>query len=643
MTRHFGTGIPPQERRPVAWYAPRVLWQAGEELVQSKNFLRHLDRRESFVPRLQPIDLSAHVAEAAAPFWFDFLSDTGDGGSATFAVAQAALRHTLAVDDPDEGRLLLPEAELLLLGGDLAYPGASPQEYQFRFIEMFALARDPASRFSFAAPPHKVVAAIPQNHDWFDSASTFCRYFVNHDRGLLAGARTPQQQTYFAARLPHGWWVLGFDWALSGDLDRGQFEAFFGLLGEGSIGAGSDVLLVYPEPYWTRPLGDGAPDGYPLRYQRLESLIEASGARIRLRLAGDLHHYRRETLDPDPATGLDTHLVTCGSGGAFLHPTHSRDVRAAKVLDRTPEDDAFDPELNHRIRAGRLEDMVDGHLPPLHPGVAGAEEQPRYRAEACYPAPSHTRRLAWRNLWAMFSVRFSRAPWRLTPAQVCAELWDSNFGFALCLGALYGVNAYVNSFVFTRSFAADDFAPMAMLGFAEGAELWLRAMVFSPFATLINGVMIAGCLRIAWEGPAHWSGRLTGGFLHAMAHGFCVFALYWLATHALAPWLNAVAAGASLRGGLAAWLLTALGGVLTGGALFGAYLALMSGLFGQLPNNAFGSLALGSHKGFLRMRLSDDGLEVFMLGLDEVPPEARAEPQGWRAVDRFKLRKPPAA
>jgi hypothetical protein len=85
--------------------------------------------------------------------------------------------------------------------------------------------------------------------------------------------------------------------------------------------------------------------------------------------------------------------------------------------------------------------------------------------------------------------------------------------------------------------------------------------------------------------------------------------------------------------------------VAVGGALFGLYLALMSGLFGQLPNNAFGSLAIEGWKGFLRMRLDARGLEVLMLGTERVAPAAE-----WRVIDRFRVGKgidkpavPPAA
>ena len=84
----------------------------------------------------------------------------------------------------------------------------------------------------------------------------------------------------------------------------------------------------------------------------------------------------------------------------------------------------------------------------------------------------------------------------------------------------------------------------------------------------------------------------------------------------------------------ALWMPIVVAGVAVGGALFGFYLALMSGVFGQLPNNAFGSLAIEDYKGFLRMRLTSGGLEVLMLGTDQVAPTP-----AWRVVDRFVIGK----
>lgn len=626
MPRRFGTEVPPHERPAVAWYAPPVLLQAGEELVQSQNFQRNLDRRESFSPVLEPIDLAPHVDALG----IDFVSDTGDGGTATFAVAQAALAARLLASDETGAPIVLPEGEVLVFGGDLAYPGASPAVYQYRFYEPWAMALDPASTWRKAGAAAKVVAAIPQNHDWFDSASTFCRYFVAQDKGDFLGARTPQRQTYFALRLPHHFWLLAFDWSLTGDLDRQQFEAFRALLEDtrdGGIVPGDDVLLLYPEPYWTRPLGDGAPEGYPKRYQRLEAAIEARGARIRLRLAGDLHHYHRETLARDPATALDSHLVTCGCGGAFLHPTHTVDVTGAKRVDREPEAGAIDAELRHRVRVGR----------DVRRNAAATPST--YETQCRWPGTALSRSLAWRNLWALFTVRFSRPPWRQSLADTARDVWHSNLAFALAIGLLYGINAYVNSFVFSWSFERDGFAPMQQLAFGRGAIDWLRAMVFSPVATGVNLLMLAACLRIAWEGSAHGAWRIAGGLVHGLVHGFAIFALYWSAAHALAPWLATLGPGASLAGGLALWALVAAGGVAVGGLLFGAYLAVMAGLLCQLPNNAFGSLALEGWKGFLRMRLTPAGLEVLMVGCEDPTTASRT----WRVIDRFHVARSPAA
>ena len=82
--------------------------------------------------------------------------------------------------------LTLPEGELLLLGGDLAYPGASHEDYQYRFLELFQMARDPASRFGPTTDPRKFVCAIPQNHAWFDSAATFSRYCARQSQHTQA-------------------------------------------------------------------------------------------------------------------------------------------------------------------------------------------------------------------------------------------------------------------------------------------------------------------------------------------------------------------------------------------------------------------------------------------------------------------------
>ena len=66
--------------------------------------------------------------------------------------------------------------------------------------------------------------AIPGNHDWIDGLETFQRY-IQH-RGWLGGWLLPQEKSYFALRLPHGWWLFGLDLALVDDIDMCQCQYF---------------------------------------------------------------------------------------------------------------------------------------------------------------------------------------------------------------------------------------------------------------------------------------------------------------------------------------------------------------------------------------------------------------------------------
>jgi hypothetical protein len=79
------------------------------------------------------------------------------------------------------------------------------------------------------------------------------------------------------------------------------------------------------------------------------------GGKLRLVISGDLHHYQRLSSDDDKR-----HYITCGTGGAFLHPTH--------VFNLKPRDDGFS-------------------------------------LRASYPKADHSRRLTWLNLLVLFKNR----------------------------------------------------------------------------------------------------------------------------------------------------------------------------------------------------------------------------------------------
>ncbi|VAI36061.1 unnamed protein product [Triticum turgidum subsp. durum] len=172
--------------------------------------------------------------------WFDFIADTGDGGNSTYAIARLLAQPSLVVKS-DDSRLILPRGELLLIGGDLAYPNPCSFTYERRFFCPFEYALQPPAWYT---PDHIALEKpelplgvselrqysgpqcfmIPGNHDWFDGLNTFMRYVCH--KSWLGGWFLPQKRSYFALKLPNGWWVFGLDQALHGDIDVYQFKFF---------------------------------------------------------------------------------------------------------------------------------------------------------------------------------------------------------------------------------------------------------------------------------------------------------------------------------------------------------------------------------------------------------------------------------
>jgi hypothetical protein len=607
----FGATQAPHQRWPVAWYNPSVLLQAARELISSADVIRNADPRELWTGTFEAVDHAGQCDEDGA-FWFDFLSDTGDSGNATYAVARAVQSDSLA----DTGGASCPRGKVLFLGGDLSYPGASAYEYQYRFLEMFEGARtttgrDPAGRSAYA---------IAQNHDWFDSLSTFKRYFVDRDNGEVFGLGTPQKRSYFATRLPHGWWVLGFDFALTGDLDRAQYEAFRRLAGDEIKGAanpahpmqpGDQLILIYPEPYWTRPLGDGAPQGYPRRYQRLERFLEAQGLHLRIRIAGDVHHYSREASGAPDRAHADL-LITCGSGGAFLHPTHAVSLRQPKVRDVLDDAAAISPELGQATRVGTS---------PAH-----APQGDAFTVQHQYPDAAVSRNLGRAIWWSLFKFGWNSLDPRKGP--VLRGIAQGNLMFPLVLGL-----AYASAFWFACS---------------------------GGIGVLVAAAVAGMCFGLSKDEPgllARWGSAL----IHTLLQWTAMWGLsQWWAGH---DWMAPVASLCVAPGPshLLATLGAALTGTLAGGLIAGVYFGVMSRL-GLLWNNAFSPLACEDFKGFLRFRIDARGdLTGYFFGCDRVPKHwvpNQAAPAGgagatrpvwveapgtptaaWRVVDRFTLRR----
>ncbi|ACE85976.1 ABC transporter permease [Cellvibrio japonicus] len=580
----FGKNQPPHRRWPVAWYNPWVLLRSLREMLATDDQIRNLDRREMYSSTLELIQVAE--TERDDDFWWDFVSDTGDGGNAAYAVARQMqipllnkkVREGLVGDIPDT----LPMGELLVLGGDLAYPGASVEEYQYRLAEMWTASGQQERPAQEAAAQLRPSLAIPQNHDWFDNISSFNLYFVDRrekepEQGFsIKSAETQvevtplstrklQKQSYFAARLPNNWVILGLDFALVGDIDRKQHIAFRNLFNgspgcEPQITPEDNIILLYPEPYWTRDLGDHAREGYPKRYQRLEAFIRDKNGKIRLRIAGDIHHYARE-FSSAGQSGADDMLITAGGGGAFLHPTHTNNTKADKVRCHREEPFAMSDDLKSRIRLG-----VDSK--------GDAEVAKVYDRHELYPTAAQSKSLLWRSVFSFFKpaeslcsqLRDKREDfWKYLRLSIC----QGNILFAVLLGVIFA--------------------------FAVVTSSWIPGILLLAIYAGISG---EGGMGFKILGA--FVGALVLGIAEAIASGLCI-----------SSW--------NMCGLIFAWVGAALLGIVIGGLITGIYFWICSAR-GYLPNNAFSHLGHEGYKSFLRFRIDREGnLHGYLWGTNHVP------------------------
>ncbi|KAF5792369.1 putative calcineurin-like phosphoesterase domain, ApaH type, metallo-dependent phosphatase [Helianthus annuus] len=264
-------------------------------------------------------------------FWFDFVADTGDGGNSSYSVARLLAQPSLDGRTKDSS-IKLPRGDLLLIGGDLAYPYPSPDTYEKRFFYPFEEALRPPSWYkeehiAINKPELPVGVSdlkqydgpqcfvIPGNHDWFDGLQTFMRYICH--KSWLGGWLMPQKKSYFALQLPKGWWVFGLDLALHSDIDSYQFKFFSELISD-KVKENDSVIVMTHAPNWILDYYWNEPSGKNVSHLIRDHLV----GRCKLRIAGDLHHYMRHSYVQSENPAVVQHLLVNGCGGAFLHPTH---------------------------------------------------------------------------------------------------------------------------------------------------------------------------------------------------------------------------------------------------------------------------------------------------------------------------------
>jgi hypothetical protein len=754
----------PSEVKPVQWYDPSQLMDTAQRETESETFQINADRRLTYTEwnnkQLEKVVTYKQFTNKDFPpkndnkdegFWLDFVADTGDGGNATYSIAEKIFSSTLtnigttawpnlAQKDKDLITNGLPRADLLVLGGDLVYPVANEEAYKTRFYDILNDALpiiqserdiydnafwDEDSETERLRKKERGVIAFPQNHDWYDNLSSFTCLFANEKRETFLDMECPQTQSYHAVQLPYGWWLFGLDFGLSGDIDVYQFEYFKSIIqndkssskntqaGESTnnseteeskketenadnksiIDENSKIIIVYPEPVWrTTAMGARKGKDWLYRYEHLEQLIEEKTKHaIDIRLAGDQHHYRRYTAyndlnlqhsivsssNPSDETNQpQTHLITCGSGGAFLHPTHGPETFESINHYNDAEQNYYSFENIYGLKYKKYND---------YPSKQDSENEHKFW--------SFLPKNKWFGL--ITAISYFLLVWT-NFSSLIGNVKQMTFNIANPFEAVCYASTPTSSIHWNHDFGWFDNLSCAW-------QLWSWSIVLSPLSGLIGLFIIFGFMFFAKKFNPHSEplARLLG-FLHGCTHMFAAFLIYYIVLSILDkdPIQSPINFGSFIVSGLlVAFLGYFVGSFIMGGYLFVSlnlyrvyisntwkislvatlvisvlifymwindpwdalvslgilFLPIVLILINQLlemkkdgfnliklsdylteafnlfssflkpeklflhSSEAFSSLRIQKYKGFLRIKISKDKLQAFFIGIDEIP------------------------
>ncbi|KAG8081271.1 hypothetical protein GUJ93_ZPchr0007g5429 [Zizania palustris] len=524
--------------------------------------------------------------------WFDFVADTGDGGNSSYTVARLLAQPSIQTVIGGSMHTL-PRGNLLLIGGDLAYPNPSSFTYDRRFFTPFEYALQPPPWYR---PEHIALDKpevpcgvsdmkeydgpqcfiIPGNHDWFDGLHTFMRYICH--KSWLGGWFLPQKKSYFALQLPKGWWIFGLDLALHGDIDVYQFK-FFAELCRNKIGENDSVIVVTHEPnwlldwYWKETTG-----------KNVSHLIqEYLSGRCKLRMAGDLHHFMRHSANRSDNPTFVQHLLVNGCGGAFLHPTHV--FKNFEKFSRTT-----------------------------------------YECKAAYPSYNDSSGIALGNIlkfrkknWQFdtiggfiyFILVFSMFPQCNLAHILNEETWPGplllmlllELGIEICIrNHLLANSGYHTLYDWYRSMESEHFPDPT--GLRARLEQWTLGLYPACIKYLMSAfdvpeVMAVTRINICKNGMMSLSRSVL------MMYYTSVFIYFWIFSTPVVS------------------------------LIFGSYLYICINWFHIHFDEAFSSLRIANYKSFTRFHIKKDGdLEIFTLAVDKVPKDWKLDPKWETEVRR---------
>ncbi len=287
----------------VRWLDPHQLVGTAVRVLLAGIFSAYADNRE--LQALEP----AHVADFSEEpdLWFDYVADLGDGWNSTYTIARLLATDAVKLELDDQA-YPTERGRILVMGGDQVYPLPKAPEYENRMLGPYRSALPCAG----AEPPD--LFAIPGSHDWYDGLINFISIFCRNR--WIGGWRTSQSRSYFALKLPHGWWLWGIDIQFGSYIDEAQLR-YFSEVASDQVKAGDRVILCTAKEVDSGRKQADIHSDRDVQYLERQ-VIQPAGARVSLYLKSGKHHYARYQEE----RGTRQH-ITSGGGGAFLHPTHN--------------------------------------------------------------------------------------------------------------------------------------------------------------------------------------------------------------------------------------------------------------------------------------------------------------------------------
>jgi hypothetical protein len=326
---------------------------------------------------------SSLVASLGRDLWIDYLSDTGDDVAVSRAVARLLFATYTLPDLEKKGQeLAAPRGDILIFGGDTAYPVATAQEITNRVLVPYNQVLEELGEGT-DSPGKRVLLGLPGNHDWYDGLDGFGRLFRRRPEGeeearpSIVGfsERMLQHYTDWAREFVRGGKVeKPRALALSGYVAVQNASYFVLPLSERLHLYGVDRQLRDVDSRQRRFVLDwyqAHPDAYPwlmlpdpvYRFagpsRTGTDMVQTLGldfdAKSHFVLSGDIHHYQRLRRD------RLLHVIA-GGGGAFLHPAPLARRRVATEVEwpNREQSRALLTQVPWKIARGR-----SGFLPHL--------------------------------------------------------------------------------------------------------------------------------------------------------------------------------------------------------------------------------------------------------------------------------------